>query len=155
MVTEKTRVVTRSAEETRQLGEGLGRRLVRGDVVAFIGDLGSGKTTMIQGVCRGLGVSEVVNSPTFTIVNEYRGRIPVYHLDCYRLDGIEDLIGLGYEEYVFGDGACLIEWAEKAQDLLPRTRIEVRLTRADENSRTIIITAVNGDEDPVHEDPGN
>ena len=136
---ETTRSVTGSAEETRALGERLSRRLGPGDVVALFGGLGSGKTTLIQGICRGLGVQGVVNSPTFTIVNEYRGRCPVYHLDCYRLEGVEDLAGLGYEEYVYGDGVCLIEWAEKAADVLPSTRFDVRLEQVGIGRREIVI----------------
>jgi len=143
---EITRAVTGSAEETRALGERLSRRLAPGDVVALYGGLGSGKTTLTQGVCRGLGVREVVNSPTFTIVNEYRGRCPVYHLDCYRLEGAEDLVGLGSEEYFYGDGVCLIEWAEKAADVLPARRFDVRLKQVGGGRREIVIETVREDE---------
>jgi tRNA threonylcarbamoyladenosine biosynthesis protein TsaE len=138
-------IETRDAEETRALGERLGHQLSRGDVVALMGDLGSGKTTLAQGICRGLGVIGVVNSPSFTIVNEYRGRHPVYHLDCYRLEGRDDLLGLGYEEYFYGDGVCLIEWAEKAAELLPARRIEVHLERQRGNRRKIVIRMVDED----------
>jgi tRNA threonylcarbamoyladenosine biosynthesis protein TsaE len=143
---ETTRETTASAEETRALGERLGRRLEPGDVVALYGGLGSGKTTLAQGICRGLGVREVVNSPTFTIVNEYRGRCPVYHLDCYRLEGAEDLAGLGCEEYFYGDGVCLIEWAEKAADVLPPVRFDVRCEQIGVERREIVIEAVREDE---------
>jgi len=142
---ETTRTITESAEETRALGERLGRRLAPGDVVALYGGLGSGKTTLAQGICRGLGVGEVVNSPTFTIVNEYHGRCPVYHLDCYRLAGAEDLVGLGYEEYFYGNGVCLIEWAEKAADVLPSRRFGVRCEQVGVGRREIVIEAVNED----------
>lgn len=135
-------VETRSAEETRILGERFSRQLGRGDVVALMGDLGSGKTCLIQGICRGLGVKGVVNSPSYTIVNEYVGRCPIYHLDFYRLRGREDLLALGYEEYFFGDGICLIEWAEKAADLLPTQRIEVHLERGKGTRRKIAIRRV-------------
>ena len=143
---ETTRVVTGGAEETRILGERFSRRLEPGDVVALYGGLGSGKTTLAQGICRGLGIREVVNSPTFTIVNEYHGRCPVYHLDCYRLEGAEDLVGLGYEEYFYGDGVCLIEWAEKAADVLPPVRFDVRFGQIGVGRREIIIEAVREDE---------
>jgi tRNA threonylcarbamoyladenosine biosynthesis protein TsaE len=142
---ETTRTITGDAGETRALGERLGRRLGPGDVVALYGGLGSGKTTLAQGICRGLGVRAVVNSPTFTIVNEYCGRCPVYHLDCYRLEGVEDLIGLGYEEYFYGDGVCLIEWAEKAAEALPPVRFDVRLEQAGVGRREIVIEAVRED----------
>jgi tRNA threonylcarbamoyladenosine biosynthesis protein TsaE len=134
---------TNSAEETRSLGEQLGRQLVPGDVVALVGDLGSGKTCLIQGICRGLGVRAVVNSPSYTIVNEYTGRCPVYHLDFYRLRGRDDLLALGYEEYFYGDGICLIEWAERAVDLLPPQRVEVHLERRKGNRRKIAIEKVD------------
>jgi tRNA threonylcarbamoyladenosine biosynthesis protein TsaE len=147
MVVETCQVVTENAEETKALGERLSHRLSPGDLVAMFGDLGSGKTTLVQGICRGLGVSGVVNSPSFTIVNEYRGRVPVYHLDCYRLAGVEDLLGLGYEEYFFGDGVCLIEWAEKAGDLLPGRRIDVLLKREGAQRRKITISVMDDDAD--------
>jgi tRNA threonylcarbamoyladenosine biosynthesis protein TsaE len=138
-------VQTNSAEETRALGEKLAGHLGPGSVIALIGDLGSGKTTLVQGICRGLGVTGIVNSPSFTIVNEYRGRWPIYHLDCYRLEGEQDLLGLGCEEYFYGDGVCLVEWAEKAADLLPVQRIEVHLTRQGMNRRKILINRVEED----------
>lgn len=138
-------VETNSAEETRGFGEKLGRELGPGDVVALLGDLGSGKTCLIQGVCRGLGVQGVVNSPSYTIINEYMGRCPVYHLDFYRLHGREDLLALGYEEYFYGEGVCLIEWAEKAADLLPPQRFEVSLERGMGTRRRITIRRVDED----------
>ncbi len=136
---EPSEVETNSVEETRALGERLGRQLNRGDVVALMGDLGSGKTSLVQGICRGLGVKGVVNSPSYTIVNEYAGRCSVYHLDFYRLHGREDLLSLGCEEYFYGDGICLIEWAERAADLLPAQRVEVHLIRGRGTRRTIAI----------------
>jgi tRNA threonylcarbamoyladenosine biosynthesis protein TsaE len=142
---ETTRVVTEDAEGTRIFGERFSRRLDPGDVVALYGGLGSGKTTLAQGICRGLGVREVVNSPTFTIVNEYHGRCPVYHLDCYRLEGAEDLLGLGCEEYFYGSGVCLIEWAEKAAEVLPSRRFEVYLEPIGKGRREIVVKAVMED----------
>jgi len=138
-------VETDSAEETRRFGEKLGHQLGPGDVVALFGDLGSGKTCLIQGVCRGLGVPGVVNSPSYKIINEYMGRCPVYHLDFYRLHGREDLLALGYEEYFYGEGVCLIEWAEKAADLLPPQRVEVSLKRGIGTRRKITIRRVDED----------
>lgn len=134
--------VTNSAEETRALGRELGRSLGQGDVVALVGDLGSGKTTLIQGICCGLGVEGVVNSPSYTIVNEYLGRCPVYHLDFYRLSDREDLLALGCEEYFYGHGVCLVEWAERARGLLPAQRFEVHLARVGETRRKITIRRV-------------
>ena len=134
---------TNSPEETIALGHRIGRKLAGGDVVALMGDLGSGKTCLIQGICRGLGVEGVVNSPSFTIVNEYEGRCPVYHLDFYRLRGREDLLALGCEEYFYGAGVCLIEWAERAAGLLPVRRLEVHLVREGGTRRRITIRRVD------------
>lgn len=118
---------TSSAAETIAFGRALAERLGPGTVVAFYGDLGSGKTTMIKGVAAGLGVSETVRSPSFVIVTEYQGRLPVYHIDLYRLDDPAALEGIGLEEYLLGDGVCLVEWAERAEKLLPADTIQVRL----------------------------
>lgn len=120
---------TSSAAETIELGRALSQRLKPGDVVAFYGDLGAGKTTMIKGICAGLGVTDVVKSPSFVIITEYRARVPVYHIDLYRLDGsIHPLEGLGLESYLAGDGVCLVEWAERGEALLPPEVVRVRMT---------------------------
>ena len=110
-----------------QFGIRFASLLTEGSVVALYGDLGSGKTTCIRGLCRGLGVEQVVTSPTFTLINEYRGRLPVYHFDFYRLESPEELWDLGLEEYFYGDGVCFIEWPEIVRDLLPADRIEIHL----------------------------
>ncbi len=134
---------THSEEETRNLGATISRRLEQGDVVACYGDLGAGKTSFIKGICTGLGVKEHVSSPTFTIVNEYRGTtFPVYHFDFYRLKGVGELREIGFEEYLLkADGVCVIEWAEKVRHLLPRVRrydVELAAGR-DETTRTLVI----------------
>jgi tRNA threonylcarbamoyladenosine biosynthesis protein TsaE len=144
-----TSFVTKSAAETTELGRALSSELRAGDVVAFYGELGAGKTTMIKGVAAGLGVSDVVKSPSFVIVTEYRGRVPVYHVDLYRLaQGVAcpvsnvqcpvndrggqvtdaEFEGLGLEDYLGGDGVCLIEWAERAEKVLPGKAIRVRMS---------------------------
>jgi tRNA threonylcarbamoyladenosine biosynthesis protein TsaE len=119
------RVLSHSESETREVGARLATVLQPGDVVALYGELGAGKTRLIQGICRGLGVREEVTSPSFVLINEYRGRIPVYHFDFYRLERLEEIAGLGIEEYFDGSGVCLIEWADRAEPLLPPERIEV------------------------------
>ena len=138
--------VTHTEAETARLGEDLSLSLAAGDVVACYGDLGSGKTRFIQGVCRGLGVREHVASPTFTIVNEYAAlRGPVFHFDFYRIRTTAEILDIGFEEYLAGSGICLIEWAEKAEELLPPRRVEVRLELgADENTRMVAITTFSG-----------
>ena len=122
------KVVTRSVEETRALGEQLGRDvLVPGDVVVLSGELGAGKTALAQGVGRGLGVDGPVVSPTFTLVREYQGRHPLCHVDLYRLEWVQELHELGIEEHL-DDSVTLIEWGEMAASALPSDRLEVRLT---------------------------
>lgn len=138
--------VTHTEKETARLGEDLARSLEGGDVVACYGDLGSGKTRFIQGICKGLGVKEHVASPTFTIVNEYDApRARVIHFDFYRIRSMSEILDLGFEEYIASGGICLIEWAEKAGDLLPEKRYEVRLALGeDQDTRTVAIRECRG-----------
>jgi tRNA threonylcarbamoyladenosine biosynthesis protein TsaE len=121
----------------------LARELRPGSVVALFGELGSGKTTLIAGVCRGLGVSGDVTSPTFTLIHEYAGNVPVYHFDFYRIEHPAEIWQLGWEEYVYGAGVCLIEWADRVADFLPKKRIEIylknRFHEGKENDREIVI----------------
>ncbi|RJX22631.1 MAG: tRNA (adenosine(37)-N6)-threonylcarbamoyltransferase complex ATPase subunit type 1 TsaE [Ammonifex sp.] len=118
-----------SPEATRSLGEKLGRMNIPGDVIALSGDLGAGKTCFAQGLARGLGVTKKVTSPTFVLIREYEGRLPLFHFDAYRLSGPEDLEQLGSEEYFGGSGVCVIEWAERVAAALPDDRVEVELLR--------------------------
>ena len=137
-------ILSRSAEETQALGRDLVRWLEPGDVLGFTGELGSGKTCMIQGICRGLQVSGYVTSPTFILINEYAGRlagrpIPVYHFDLYRLACPDELEELGAEEYFYGQGICLVEWAERAGGLLPPRRWEILLEHSAADERRITV----------------
>ena len=139
--------LSHSPEETRALGERLGRQLLPGEVVAFSGDLGAGKTCMIQGVCVGLEVEEVVNSPTFILINEYTGRagsrpVNVYHFDLYRLRNQIELEALGAEEYFYSQGICLVEWAERAHAALPPRRREVVLEHCGPQARRIVLKSL-------------
>ncbi len=119
-----------SAEETYQLGVALGNKAQRGEVYCLSGDLGVGKTVFTQGFAKGLGVTENVNSPTFTIVQEYEGReMPFYHFDVYRISDIEEMEEIGYEDYFYGKGVCLIEWAELIGELLPVNRISIHIRK--------------------------
>lgn len=122
-------IKTFSSTETIELGEKLAELLRPGDIVCLNGDLGAGKTAFSQGVARGLGVGETVTSPTFTLINEYRGRLPLYHFDVYRLGGPAEMEDLGYEEYFYGQGVCLIEWAGLVEPILPRERLDITLSR--------------------------
>ena len=121
---------TFSEKETRALGEELGRKAVPGSLYTLTGDLGTGKTVFTQGFARGLGITEHVNSPTFTIVQEYDGgRLPFYHFDVYRIGELEEMDEIGYEDYFYGDGVCLIEWAELIEELLPLKRTAIRIEK--------------------------
>ena len=135
---------TFSPEETKEFGRALAKALKAGSVVALIGPLGSGKTVLIQGICSGLGVTEFVTSPTFVIINEYPGKFRVYHFDLYRLENIEEFIKLGYEEYFYGEGITLIEWAEKVKTFLPQKRMEINLEILSEKERKISVRKLEG-----------
>ncbi|RKU26919.1 tRNA (adenosine(37)-N6)-threonylcarbamoyltransferase complex ATPase subunit type 1 TsaE [Candidatus Poribacteria bacterium] len=132
---------TESPEETQNLGEEFGKTLKSGDVVALIGDLGTGKTCLTQGIARGIGIAadEVVSSPSYILINEYKGKIPIYHIDLYRLENIAEIADLGIGEYVESDGICIIEWAERMEEGLPETSIRIYITWEDENTRSIKI----------------
>lgn len=138
-------LVSRSPEETQAIGERLGARLTAGAVVACTGELGAGKTCFLQGLARGLGVTTEVTSPTFVLVNHYRGRLPVYHLDAYRTGSLAELVELGLEEMLHGDGVTVIEWADKLRPLLPACTIHVGIEGLGDEPRRIVI------EEPVSE----
>lgn len=119
-------IETFSEKETRAFGEKLGLEAAPGSIYTLTGDLGTGKTVLTQGFASGLGITEPVNSPTFTIVQEYHsGRIPLYHLDVYRIGDIEEMEEVGYEDYFYGRGVCLIEWADLIEELLPEHRFRI------------------------------
>jgi tRNA threonylcarbamoyladenosine biosynthesis protein TsaE len=160
--------VTRSPEETEELGERLAEGLSAGSVVALKGELGAGKTVFAKGVARGLGVEGYLKSPSFTIVNEYsEGRVPLYHIDLYRLaeDAMEDgEDGFAIEEYLYGDGICIIEWAERAATLIPADAIRVSIsygaqsddgvainTKDAETTRTLVVSFNEYDEPSLGE----
>ena len=121
---------TNSSQETFALGEKLGRKCCPGQVYTLTGDLGTGKTVLAQGFARGLGIDEPVNSPTFTIPQVYKeGRIPFYHFDVYRIADVEEMEEIGYEDCFYGEGVCLIEWAELIAELLPKDTIKITLEK--------------------------
>ena len=131
---------TKSAEETERLAAAMAQRLQPGDVVAFYGGLGAGKTAFTRGLARGLGIKEPVTSPTYTIVNEYlSGRLPLFHFDMYRLQSAQELFDLGWDEYLERGGVCVVEWSERVEDALEDpicVRIEVQ---KEESCRAITI----------------
>jgi tRNA threonylcarbamoyladenosine biosynthesis protein TsaE len=135
----KKQIVTHTANETLALGKDFAATLRRSDVVALYGELGSGKTQFAKGVCLGLGIHSHVTSPSFTIVNEYvDGKFPVYHFDFYRIRSIGELNEIGFDEYLFGSGVCLLEWADVVEEKLPPIRYDITLALGDDQNQRII-----------------
>jgi tRNA threonylcarbamoyladenosine biosynthesis protein TsaE len=134
-------LISRSPEDTLTIGKVIGEHLEPGNVIALVGELGSGKTCITQGIARGIHVpgDYQITSPTFTLINEYPGRIRLYHMDVYRLSGAGDLELLGYEDYFYGDGIVVVEWAEKIAGILPEGSLFIYLRYLDETSREIRI----------------
>lgn len=123
-------IETHDPEETFEVGRTIGMNAKSGQIYTLTGDLGVGKTVFTQGVAAGLGITEPVNSPTFTIIQEYEdGRLPFYHFDVYRIGDLEEMEEIGYDDYFFGQGICLIEWAELIEEILPEKRIEVTIEK--------------------------
>ena len=135
--------ITNSPEETEKIGAAMGRIIPAGTVLAYRGDLGAGKTAFTRGLARGLGFTEAVTSPTYTIVNEYLGgRLPLFHFDMYRLSSADDLFDIGWDDYLARGGVCAVEWSERVSDALPEDTIFVDIARTDEHEdwRTITVT---------------
>ena len=116
-----------SSDETLKLGEIIGKSLNPGSIIALVGDLGAGKTVLVKGIAKGLEIQEEPNSPTFVIMNSYEGRIPLYHFDLYRLSDEEELLGIGYDEYFFGDGVAAVEWADRVEEIFPDHTIKIEI----------------------------
>ena len=133
---------TNSAEETIELGEKIGSLLQKGDIIALQGTLAAGKTTITKGIARALGVQDEITSPTFCLISEYEGTMPLYHMDVYRLEGGDDFINLGVEDLIYGNGVSLIEWSEKIMSELPKKTIILRL-EAKEGTTERTITLEN------------
>ncbi len=137
---------TKSAEETIELGEKIGRLLKKGDIIAMQGTLAAGKTTITKGIAKALGITDTITSPTFCLISEYYGTMPLYHFDVYRLEGTEDFINLGADDMLYGDGVSIIEWSEKIMEELPSRTIILRLTPQEDGSRLIEIENWNNGE---------
>ncbi len=131
-------VRTNHAEETLQFSKELAQKLQPGDVITLEGDLGAGKTTFTKGLAMGLDINKNVSSPTFTIIKEYNGRLPLYHMDVYRLEGSDE--DLGFDEYFEGQGVTVVEWAHLIEDQLPEELLQINITHGEENSRNLTIT---------------
>ena len=133
---------TDSREATMELGSRLARRLTAGSIVCLFGELGSGKTTFVKGMAKGLKISPVkVHSPTFVLMNIYEGKLPLYHFDFYRLDEIREIENIGYDEFFYGKGIAVVEWPQRMGNLLPAEYLQIELASKSENSRIIKMTA--------------
>ncbi len=130
---------TKSAEETQLLGQKIGSLLTGGEIIAMQGTLAAGKTTMTKGIALALGVTDTITSPTFCLVCEYSGRLPLYHLDVYRLSGAEDFFDLGAQEFMYSNGVTIIEWSEKIMSELPESTIIIKIEPIEDSARKITI----------------
>ena len=129
-------LVSRSPEQTQALGTRIGQLAQPGDVFLLVGELGAGKTCLTQGIAWGLGIEEYAMSPSFVIMRELYGRLPLYHIDLYRLDRIEESMDLGLDDYLYGSGVCVVEWAEKALSILPGERLLIRISYLSDTERS-------------------
>lgn len=134
------KIITKTPQELLYLGERMATFLQAGDLIALDGDLGAGKTTLTQGLAKGLGVKDIVNSPTFTLIHEYQGsQLPLYHFDVYRLEKPEELEDLGYEEYFYGEGVTVVEWAEMIGDYLPENYLHLLIGHVPEGREIALV----------------
>lgn len=136
------KLTSHSEQETIQFGAALARHFRAGDIICLFGDLGSGKTTLVKGIAKGLRISpKKVNSPSYVLMNCYEGRLPLFHFDFYRLEKPDEIASIGYEEFVHGNGVAVIEWAERFGGLLPDENLSIRLSCKKENERLIKLAA--------------
>jgi tRNA threonylcarbamoyladenosine biosynthesis protein TsaE len=135
----KLTTMTTTADETTALGEKLGKLLEPGDVVALYGDLGAGKTTLTRGIAAGLGLAADIHSPTFTLIHEHPGAVPLYHVDLYRLSNEQEVETLGLEEYIYSDGVTVIEWGDRMKSLLPAERLDITLRMTGDTNRELTL----------------
>lgn len=133
------KLIVKNEDETYRLGKYIGERLPRGSVLSLNGDLGAGKTHMTKGIAEGMGIKDYVTSPSFTILNIYDGVIPLYHFDVYRIDDIREMYEIGFDEYLYGNGVCVIEWGNMVKELLPENHIDLYIAKLEDNVREIEI----------------
>lgn len=131
-------IILKSLKETEEFGIKLGSLLKVGDILCLNGDLGAGKTTMTKSIGLGLGVEEYITSPTFALINQYSGRLPVYHFDVYRLENADELFDLGFDDYFYGNGVCIIEWADKIEKMIPKERIVIDIEKGKNDDERIL-----------------
>ena len=135
---EEKKILIKNEEETKKFGEKLCEKLTAGSIVALTGDLGTGKTTLTKAIAAGLGVTDVITSPTFNIVKQYdSGRLPLYHFDVYRIGDVDEMYEIGYEEYFFGDGVCVIEWADLIEEIIPDDAVRIEIEYGEKEGERI------------------
>lgn len=139
------KIILKNKEDTERFGIKLGKILKGGDIISLTGDLGAGKTTLTQSIGKGLGVKDYITSPSFTIINEYKGRLDVYHFDVYRLDDVDSLYDLGFEEYFYSDGVTIVEWGNKIKELLPEYTINIHIDRGEGIEERVVTICGQGD----------
>ena len=138
------KLITHSAEETQKLGTNIGKLAESGDIFLLVGELGAGKTCLTQGIAYGLDIHEYTLSPSFVIMRELHGRLSLYHMDFYRLDDIAEISDLGLDDYLFGRGVCVIEWANKGMTVLPEDHLLIKIDYLNDNQRNIVIEPKGG-----------
>ena len=141
---ENKRYVSGSPEETKRIAAEIAKELEKGDVLCMYGDLGAGKTAFVQGLAKGLGIDGHITSPTFTIVNEYYGKFPLYHFDVYRIADPDEMYEIGYDEYIYGNGICVIEWPQLIDEILPQKRYNITITKDYEKHENYRLIEVKG-----------
>jgi len=130
-------IISHSPEQTQKLGASIGKLAQPGDNLLLVGDLGAGKTCLTQGIARGLNIKEYAASPSFVIIRELKGRLPLYHIDFYRLDHLEEIAELGLDDYLYGHGVCVVEWAEKGLNLLPPEHLLIEISYVSDTERSL------------------
>ena len=131
-------IISSSVQRTRRLGAALGGQARAGDVILLVGELGAGKTCLAQGIAEGLGIEDCVTSPSFVLLREYRGRLPLYHIDFYRLDTIEEVVSLGLDDYLCGGGVCVVEWADRGMEALPGDHLLIEMESLTKTRRRLV-----------------
>ena len=134
------KIVVNNLQDTEKIGKIISRNLEKGTVLCLDGDLGVGKTALTQFIAREFGINEYITSPTFTIIKEYEGRLPFYHMDVYRIETEDDMYDLGYDEYIYSEGVAIIEWSKKIEGILPENRIDIVMKRLDDSRRLLTIS---------------
>jgi tRNA threonylcarbamoyladenosine biosynthesis protein TsaE len=132
-------LLSKSPEETQRLGIELGRIAQPGDLFMLVGELGAGKTCLTQGIAWGLDIAGYATSPTFVVINQYMGRLPLYHIDLYRLDSIEEVVDIGLDDYLYGNGVSVVEWADKAMNVLPPEHLLVEINYVSDSARNLVL----------------